>query len=146
MLTIDETIERRPVSAGEDIAPEAPPGRCTALRRDGLRCLAPALPGESACIGHSVKLAAKRHAGRIKGGKNRSNLARAAKRLGAGAMSLNELDAALANLLRGLAEGSVEPGVAVAASSLARAIVSAKTTAELAERIAALEMAEGIDQ
>jgi broad specificity phosphatase PhoE len=59
-------------------------------------------------------------------------------------MALGEIDAASAHRLRGVVVGEGEPRVAVAASSLARAIVSAKTTAELAERIAALEAAEGL--
>ncbi len=109
---------------------------CTAARRNGQPCAARALPGKSHCFAHDPGLAAKRLAAYTAGGKGKSNLARAHRRLPA------DLKDVLAKLMAALDEvhgGEIDPRTATAMASLAGAINRIYADSELEQRIAALE-------
>ena len=108
---------------------------CSAVRRDGAPCTAPALAG-GYCFAHDPALAEKRAAARLAGGKGKASAARAHKRLPA------DLRDVLGRLLTALDEthaGELEPRVASAMSALASAISRIYEVAELEERLEKLE-------
>jgi hypothetical protein len=109
---------------------------CTATRRNGSPCAAQALPGKPHCFAHDPSLAAKRQAAYTAGGRGKSNVSRAHKRLPA------DLKDVLAQLLTALDEvhrGDLDPRQATAMSSLAGSIARIYEGAELEARISALE-------
>jgi hypothetical protein len=114
-------------------------GRCSALRRDGSRCSAPAQPGKATCWGHDPELIAKRQEGRRKGGYGKSNAARARKQLIDGALSPAELEGLLGVTLKAVLAGSKEPGVGNAVANLARAAIAVRESAALEDRVADLQ-------
>ena len=88
---------------------------------------------------HSPALSAERAAWRARGGANRSNKARAKRRLSDDLLSLRDVQGVLSKLLVEVTEGRAEPGVATAAASVARAIASVAQVGDLEERIRDLE-------
>ena len=112
--------------------------RCTATRRDGQPCAAPALPGERFCFVHHPGRAEEQRAGREKGGRGKATAARAGKMVPA------VLRPVLDTLLAALDEtkaGTLDPRRATALGGLARAIVAVYQVGALEERVAALEAA-----
>ena len=117
--------------------------RCTGRNRDGGPCSGQAR-ADGWCMWHSPALSAERAAWRARGGANRSNKARAKRRLSDDLLSLRDVQGVLSKLLVEVTEGRAEPGVATAAASVARAIASVAQVGDLEERIRELETAAGI--
>lgn len=109
---------------------------CTAVRADGTPCRAPALGPGRACFAHDAAAAAAREAGRRKGGRQRSNLARVGR---LGPARLRGLYERLEQGLEKLEAGELEPRRASAVAALAGAMIKCLTTGELEERVRALE-------
>ncbi len=88
------------------------------------------------CRWHHPDLEAERGAWRERGGQNRSNAARASKRL---PRELKDVQLALCRALAALEAGDLEPQRATAMAALGRAIVTVTEAGTLEERLAALE-------
>jgi len=113
--------------------------RCAGRRRDGRACGALARPGRLYCFGHDPELAEKRAAGRAAGGRGRSTVERARKRLPSDMGSM--LDR-LTDAFDDTESGQMSPAVARALSTLSGAIVRVYEIAELALRVRDLEARE----
>src|SRR5215203_1859201 len=112
--------------------------RCPGITRSGQRCRAQATEGDGFCYAHSSETEARRKSPKSKAGKIRAGLER-----------LAEIDATLAELVRGVRDGTVERATAIAAGQLLNArirlaatevqvrsqTVVSETLAELEERL-----------
>jgi hypothetical protein len=109
---------------------------CSATRKDGRPCTAPALPGEVHCFGHSPGLAAQRAAGVRRGGQHKASIVRL-KRLAPPALVsvFDRLDQTLDQVLA----GDLDPKIATAAAQVARAMVATVQHGEHEERLRQLE-------
>ncbi len=116
-------------------------GRCTGTNRDGSPCSGQARPGRPWCSWHDPDLDGQRAGWRQKGGQSRSNKARARKRLPVESLTLQEVQGLLSVALKGVLTGRIEPGVANASASVARAIAALVQVGEMEARISALEEA-----
>ena len=116
--------------------------KCTATNKDGAPCNADAFK-DGLCRWHTPDLAEQRQAWRAKGGAQRSNKNRAKKALPEGLKTMTEIQAILCITLGGVLSGRIEPGVGNSVANLARAIKDVAGSAELEERIAALESLTG---
>ena len=109
---------------------------CSASRRDGRPCGAPALPGSRFCFTHDPARAGERSEARAKGGRNRAHVVRlrglVPPRL---AGVFDRLEGALVEVH----DGRLDPKVASAMAALARAMVSVLTAGELEERVRNIE-------
>src|SRR5688500_15529235 len=97
------------------------------------------MPGEAWCPWHHPDRAEQRRAWSAKGGRARSNAARARKALPDGALSASDLNGLLGTTLKGVLVGKIEPNVGNCVASLARAIRDVAGWADLDDRLAALE-------
>ncbi len=95
------------------------------------------------CRWHHPDLEAQRQAERIAGGKAKANDARARKKVLAAGLSLEAVDAALCGALLDLLDGKLEPNVGTAAASIARAITTVRVSADIEQRLDALEAQQG---
>ena len=87
------------------------------LRSTGQRCKGKALPESMFCFSHDPRLAERRAAGNIKGGKNRANLARLQGLVPPRLVSVyDRLEQALADMHA----GKLDPRIASAMAQLAR--------------------------
>ncbi len=120
-------------------------GKCSATNKDGSPCSGPALPGRAFCWSHDPQLEERRRAGRVRGGTNRANAARA-KKAAADVMTLTELRGRLCVVFDEVASGELDKGVGVALASIAKAIASIAQVSDLEERLAALEAAAGLER
>jgi hypothetical protein len=112
--------------------------QCEATKRDGNRCQTRALPSSSFCFIHDDALQERRREGQRKGGQHRAN----AHRLRAIAPpSLGDVADLLRKALYEVHRGQLDPRVAGAMGSLARALVSVVTAGELEMRVRELEQA-----
>ena len=110
--------------------------KCSAMRRDGSPCRAPALPGKGLCWSHEPELNERRDEARRAGGANRANAVRVRKIGPPGIVALlGTLEQALADVL----SGALDPRAASAAASLARALVAAHAAGEVEVRLADIE-------
>jgi len=75
------------------------------------------------------------------GGEQRSNKQRARRQLPDAVLTPAELQGFIGLALRGVIAGEIEPGVANAVATLARAAVVVREATELEDRLAALEAA-----
>ncbi len=116
-------------------------GECQGKNRGGGPCSATPRTGRTWCVWHDPDLVEQRRRWNREAGRAKSNTARAKKRLLASSMELREVDSALCLALEGVLSGQIEPGVASAAASLARAIVQVRNAGDLEERLTALELA-----
>jgi hypothetical protein len=108
--------------------------RCKATNAAGEPCSAGPVRADGYCYWHSPALEAERQANRRKGGAGRSNANRARKALpAAGTLTIDELRAVLESTIAKTLHGSIEPGVANAVASLARAYGSLSEAAKLEE-------------
>jgi hypothetical protein len=113
-------------------------GTCRGTTKDGKPCSAQARPGSAWCPWHDPELVERRVEWSRQGGKNSSNKARARKRLPEGALSIGEVNAVMGKVLTDLIGGEMEPGVATAASNVARTIDVLTRGVDLEEQIAQL--------
>ena len=119
------------------------PDRCQAVARNGKPCSATPAPGLARCAWHAPEWAARRREWSARGGRGKSNAARAKRSL-PDAMTPTELQSLLGVVLKGVVAGRVEPGGGNAAANLGRAIISVREATEVEERLAALEAQAGI--
>ena len=120
--------------------------RCTGQNRDGAACAARPLAGTSKCPWHTEGLAEQRRVWSASGGRAKSNTARAKRALPGAAMDADELSGWLAVVFRRLIAGDVEPGVATATASLAKAMIEVARAAHVEDRIAGIEHQLGIER
>lgn len=118
-------------------------GTCTATTKSGRPCSAQAWQ-DGLCRWHSPHLQEQRAEWRRRGGEQRSNRARAKKTLPDGVLTPRDLQGLLGATLKGVLVGRIEPGVANAAANLGRTLMTIRETADLEERIAALEERAGV--
>ncbi len=116
-----------------------PQPQCRYRRRDGSPCGSFATQPDGGCLAHSQDPAAldARRTGSAKGGRHRSNLARAYRIVRQGPFS-----GVAATLEQALAEtfsGSLDPARGHAIASLARSIVQVHDEAVVTDRLAELE-------
>jgi len=119
------------------------PAKCSQTNKDGSACNA--TPGPSGlCRWHSPEMADRIAEGRRRGGKARSHVARARKQLPAGLLTADEMRAVVCLTTAKVLAGSIEPPVATAVATLARAfgsLTEAARAEELAARLDDLEAA-----
>ena len=122
--------------------------KCFAITKGGNRCSRPALAGKPHCLMHDPDSVELRREASRKGGKARSNHARAAKSI-PHAMNVADLAGYLSQLFTSTVSGETEPKVASAAAGIARVLLEAQTAAsqpaieDLQEQIAVLRMMMG---
>jgi hypothetical protein len=111
--------------------------KCSALAKSGKQCRRPALADKTFCLMHDPEsLELRREAGR-RGGQNRSNRARAQKKLRA--YGAEDIGVLLSATLKDLLDGTLEPNVAVAATTVARGILTAAERGEVERLLSELE-------
>lgn len=115
--------------------------QCEATTKNNQPCSARPRPGRRFCPWHDPEIAAQRSQWSARGGANRSHRSRARKRLIEGSLTAPEVEALLGKALGDVLEGKIKPGVAIAAATLARAIVVVREAGEIEERLEALERA-----
>ena len=115
--------------------------RCKGTNRDEQPCSAHVYEGEEWCRWHDPSREADRAEWRRRGGKAKSNVARARRRMAGQVMSINDLDALLCAALQQVADGTMEPGVGTAMASMARTITGIRTASDCERRLADLEHA-----
>ena len=119
------------------------PKQCTATRKDGRRCAAPAIPGGACCFAHAPELAEERRAARARGGRNRARAVRLDRLLPASLKPLLGQLLAAVEEVRGDEDGvGLTPAQAGAMAALAGAIVKVYGVGVIEERVAALEAAQ----
>jgi hypothetical protein len=111
-------------------------GSCQAVRRNGLPCRSRPLPGKPFCFAHDPDLAEARRAGSSRGGQNKRTEARLSRIVPA---SLKPTLQQLFTALDEVHDGTLDPRQASAMASLAGAIARMYETAELEQRLEALE-------
>ncbi len=123
-----------------------PRRQCTAPTQAGPRCRADALPGEDLCFTHSPRVKVERADARRRGGQAKSNAARAAKMWAAVGREIPDenLPALLKAAMLDVRAGKIEPAVATALATLAKAAVSITADIDLERRIDALEQEAGL--
>lgn len=117
--------------------------KCTATNKDGSPCNAQATRG-AFCPWHDPALAEERAEARRKGGRQRSNAARARKALTNDARDLVDVRARLMGALEKVETGELSPAQATAMAALSRAITAVVQVGEFEERLAALEAQTGL--
>ena len=118
--------------------------QCQGTNRTGEPCSAHVDDGQIWCRWHDPNRAEERTEWSRKGGQARSNRARARKQLADAVMTIGDLDAFLCASLVKVAAGRMEPNVGSAVATLARTVVTIRSTGELEKRIEALEQSAGI--
>ena len=113
--------------------------RCPSVTREGKPCSATPRPSSAYCAWHDPDLSKRRSEWSAKGGSARSNRQRATRALPTELMSTDEIAAWLTIQYRKLITGQIEPGVATASATVAKAIADIQRGAQLEERIAELE-------
>ena len=119
--------------------------RCKAMTVNGTSCGAQALR-DGWCAWHDPARQAEMAAARRKGGKAKSNQARARKQLLNAAMTPAELEGILGMTITQVLSGAKPPGVGQAVAALARAAVMIRQTSELEARLTDLERSLGMEQ
>src|SRR5687767_13347698 len=94
--------------------------RCSGTTKAGAPCQAPALQGTPYCVTHDPARVTDLAEWRRKGGKAKSNRARAAKALPAAAMTPTELQNFMIVVMKGTVAGKIDKGIANAAANLGR--------------------------
>jgi len=112
--------------------------RCQATNQQGKPCGAEPYR-DGLCRWHHPALEADRKRWSAKGGSARSNKSRAAKALPTELMSTDEIAAWLTIQYRKLITGQIEPGIATASATVAKAIADIQRGAQIEERIAQIE-------
>ena len=113
---------------------------CRATNQAGRPCSA-AVWQDGGCRWHHPGLERERREWSRRGGVGKSNKARMAK--AAQGMSLTDVQALLAAVLKGTITGRFTPGQASACAAVARALVTIHENVEIEARLEALERAAG---
>jgi len=121
------------------------PIQCSGTNQAGQRCGAQAWQ-DDLCRWHHPRLEAERGEWRRRGGEQRSNKQRAKRQLPDAILTPAELQGFIGLALRGVITGRVEPGVANAVATLARAAVAVREATEIETRLAALEATADINR
>ncbi len=116
---------------------------CRATNQAGRPCSA-AVWQDGWCRWHAPQLEQERRAWSARGGRGKSNKARAAKALPDNVLTPQQIEGMLGLALRGVLAGRVTPGAANAAAALGRALIEIRKATTLEERIAELERAAGV--
>jgi len=116
--------------------------KCSGITRSGSRCDRPALADRPFCLMHDPAAAETRREASRKGGRARSNQARAKAALPE-AMDAAELAGWLSATFRRVITGQMEPRVGTAAATIARTLLEIRTAVDLEERVAELEERAG---
>ncbi len=114
--------------------------KCSTRNRAGAPCGAQAWR-DGLCRWHHLGLEVERATWRRTGGEQRSNKQRARRQLPDAVLTPAELQGFIGLALRGVLAGRIEPGVANAVATLARAAVAVREATEIETRLAALEAA-----
>jgi len=120
--------------------------KCSATTRRGIPCGSPPLPGSALCWLHDPNVAEQRREASRKGGKARSNAARAKKALPAEIMTDAELLSWLGVMLKRVMAGATTPAIGNSVATIAKAMVAVRQASELEDRLAELEQRAGIDE
>jgi hypothetical protein len=112
--------------------------RCLGVTKDGNPCGAKPLPGSDRCPWHDPTWAERRQEWSKKGGRGRSNEARARKKLAGDVRDMSDVKARLMVALAKVEEGDLEPGPANAMANLARAIATVAGVADFELQLADL--------
>ncbi len=114
---------------------------CIATTKEGRPCSAGPVRPSGYCYWHDPALLEQRLTDRQRGGAARSNAARAKRQLPDAVLTPAEMQGFIGLALRGVLAGRIEPGVANAVATLARAAVAVREATEIETRLAALEAA-----
>jgi hypothetical protein len=114
------------------------PDRCRGTTKDGKPCGAKPLPGSELCPWHDPAWEGRRQEWSKKGGRGKSNEARARKRLAGDVRDRTDVKARLMLALAKVEEGNLEPGSANAMANLARAIATVAGVADFEGQLAEL--------
>lgn len=110
--------------------------QCTATCANGQRCTRRPVRGLAQCFTHAPELAAERHAAAQRGGRNRARVIRLQRLVPPRLVDVyDQLEAGLARLLA----GELDPRVALAAATLADAMVKLLAEGSVEEQLKALE-------
>ena len=112
---------------------------CSALRRDGSPCRAPALPGRSACFAHDETRQAALRESRRKGGREKARSRRLNRLVPASLRPTLDL---LLDAIHEVHDGKLTAAQGTAMAALASAAVRVYTGATLEERVQAIEEAQ----
>ena len=115
--------------------------KCSTRNRAGAPCGAQAWR-DGLCRWHHPGLEVERATWRRTVGEQRSNKQRAKRQLPDAVLTPAELQGFIGLALRGVLAGRIEPGVANAVATLARAAVAVRDATEIEERLTALETAD----
>jgi hypothetical protein len=118
--------------------------QCQGTSRNGQPCSAHVYEGDSFCRWHDPGRADERKAWAEKGGRNRSNRARARKQLADQAMSIDDLDALLCLAIKQVSVGRMEPGVGSSMANIAKTITTIRSAGDFEKRLEELERAAGV--
>jgi hypothetical protein len=125
---------------------DATTARCRATTLSGSPCSAQPVRGDGWCYWHAPDLAAERDEARRRGGKGKSNAARAKKQLPAGVLTSGELQGLVGVTIKRVLTGATEPAIGNSIAALARAYIAVAEAGELEERLAELEARAGVAQ
>jgi hypothetical protein len=117
--------------------------RCRSRKADGSACEAQPVRADGYCYWHSPELAELRDQKNREGGRNRSNAQRAKKALPAEVLTAEEIRSWLGLVFKGVIAGKIEPGVATASATVARALLETAKVSEIESQLAELEKAVG---
>jgi hypothetical protein len=112
--------------------------RCLGQTKEGKPCSAKPLPGSDYCPWHDASWADRRQEWSKKGGKGRSNEARARKALAGDIRDMTDVKARLMAALAKVESGDLEAGPANAMANLARAIATVAGVADFELQLAEL--------
>ncbi len=104
------------------------------------------MPGSALCWLHDPNVAEQRREASRKGGRARSNAARAKKALPAEIMTDDELLSWLGVMLKRVMTGATTPAIGNSVATIAKAMVAVRQASELEDRLAELEQRAGIDE
>jgi len=112
---------------------------CQAVKPDGSRCQAAALPGSGFCFFHDPALAAERRAAQSAGGSRIKTLAADAPDVKVA--DCRDVVALISETINQVRKGQVDPRVANAVGYLANVLIKAVEQGELESRLAEVEAA-----
>ena len=119
------------------------PDQCSARNKSGGPCNAQ-IWRDGLCRWHHPELEAQRIEERRRGGRARSNKARAMKQLPDEALTAAELQGLVSRVLRQVISGALEPGIGNCVANLARSLVTIREATTLEERLTDLEYQAGL--